>query len=133
MTVDFDAIIEELNDAYPCREAQFSALSSFIGHMSFPGPPVICLTGAPATGKCTITRAFLEATNTDFAFVDCSETFSSMLLFDRIVNRLRQIGRRQLPRLKVSGDINNFVVEVQNALAGLTGRIVLVGVFRSNH
>ena len=130
MTVDIDAIIGELNNAYPCRKVQFLALSSFIGHPSFPRPPAICLTGFPATGKCTVTRAFLEATETEFAWVDCSETFSTASLFDRIINRLREIGDMKIPRLKMSGDINNFVVEVQNALMSLKGKVILVRPFR---
>ena len=124
MTIQVDAILEQLNTTYPCREVQFSALLSVIGHSSFPSPPAVCLTGFPATGKSTITRAFLQAMNTEYVWVDCSETISSALLFDRIVNRLR--GLRDLPRLKVAADINNFVVEVHRALDELDGKVILV-------
>jgi putative protein kinase ArgK-like GTPase of G3E family len=126
MTVELDAIVRELNTAYPCREVQFSALSAVIGHSSLPSPPAICLTGFPASGKSTITRAFLEAMETEFAWVDCSETFSSALLFDRIVNKLRELGGRDLPRIKLLADINTFAVEVHKALEGLKGKIILV-------
>ena len=124
MTVQIDAILEQLNTTYPCREVQFSALLSVIGHSSFPSPPAVCLTGIPATGKSTIARAFLEAMTTRFAWVDCKETISSSLLFDRIVNQLR--GLRDLPRLKMAGDMNNFVIEVHRALDGLNGKVILV-------
>jgi hypothetical protein len=56
--------------------------------------------------------------------VDCSETISSALLFDQIVNKLR--GLRDLPRLKMVADINNFVVEVRCALEELDGKVILV-------
>ena len=130
MTVEVNAIVRELNTAYPCREAQFSALSAVIGHSSFPSPPAICLTGFPACGKSSITRAFLEAMESEFAWVDCSETFSSALLFDRIVNKLRALGGRDLPRIKLLADINNFVVEAHRALEGLKGNIFLVCSYR---
>ena len=124
MTIPVDAILEQLNTTYPCREAQFSALFSAIGHSSFPSPPAVCLTGFPATGKSSITRAFLEAMNIEYVWVDCSETISCALLFDRIVNKLR--GLKTLPRLKMAADINNFIVEVHRALDELDGKVILV-------
>jgi hypothetical protein len=126
MSVDVDAIIAELNASYPCRESQFSTLFSVIGSPSFPCPATICLTGFPATGKSSVTRAFLDATEMEYAWVDCAETFTSALLFDRIVNKLREIGERSLSRLKMMGDINNFVVQVHKALEGLHGKVFLV-------
>ena len=126
MTIELDRVVAELNEAYPCRETQFSALSSVLGQTSFASPPAICLTGFPSAGKGTITRAFLVAMDIEFAWVDCSETFSSALLFDRIVNSLRQLGDRHLPRVKLSTDINNFAVETCNALRGLKDKAILV-------
>lgn len=61
-----------------------------------------------------------------FVWIDCSETFTSALLFDRIVNKLRELGGGDGPRLKGSGDVNHFVVETHRALEGLTGKVVLV-------
>lgn len=126
MTIDVALTIEDLTTTYPCREAQFSALSSVLGHSSFPSPPAICLTGFPASGKRTITRAFLDSMSIQFVWIDCSETFTSALLFDRIVNKLRELGGGDGPRLKGSGDVNHFVVETHRALEGLTGKVVLV-------
>lgn len=60
----------------------------------------------------------------EYIWVDCSETISSALLFDQIVNKLR--GLRNLPRLKMVADINNFVVEVHRALEELDGKVILV-------
>jgi Cdc6-like AAA superfamily ATPase len=126
MTIDLHAVIKELNDTYPCREAQFSSLASVLGHPSLPSPPALYLTGFPGTGKRTVTRAFLEALNLEYVWVDCAETISSALLFDRVVNGLRGIGGREIPRLRMGTGINNFVVEVHDALRGLDGKIVLV-------
>lgn len=61
--------------------------------------------------------------------MDCSETISSALLFDRIVNKLR--GLRDLPRLKMVADINNFVIEVHRALDALDGKVILVSLLQS--
>jgi hypothetical protein len=126
MTIDLLPTIEALTSTYPCREAQFSALSALLGHASFPSPPAICLTGFPASGKRTVTRAFLEVMSLQFAWVDCSETFTSALLFDRIVNKLRDLGQGDGSRVRGSGDINNFVVEVHRALEGLKRKVILV-------
>jgi Cdc6-like AAA superfamily ATPase len=126
MTFDLTAVVQQLNGEYPCRETQFSTLSSLLGHPSFPSPPAAFLTGFPATGKAAVTRVFLEAIKAKYVWVDCGETFTSSLLFDRIVNKIRKIGDRDLPRLKMSTDINNFVVEAQKALEGIEGKVVLV-------
>ena len=126
MTVDVAPTIEDLAAIYPCREAQFSALSSVLGHPSFPSPPAICLTGFPASGKSTITRAFLQSMGAPFVWVDCSETFTSALLFDRIVNKLKELAGGDGWRMKGSGDMNQFVVEVHRALERLTGKVILV-------
>ena len=64
--------------------------------------------------------------NIESAWVDCSETISSALLFDRIVNMLKGLEGREVTRVKMSGDINNFVVEVQRAMEELTGKVILV-------
>ena len=64
-----------------------------------------------------------------FVWVDCSETFTSALLFDRIVNKLKELGGDGA-RVKGSGDVNNFVVEVHRALEGLTGKVILVTSFQ---
>jgi hypothetical protein len=64
--------------------------------------------------------------NIKYAWVDCSETITSALLFDRIVNVLRGLGKADVSRVKMPGDINNFVVEVQKAWERLKGKIVLV-------
>ena len=133
MTVELDAITQSLNTRYPCREAQVSSLLSVIGHSSFPTPQATCLTGFPATGKATITRALLQAMNTEFVWVDCNETISSPLLFDRIVNGIRMVSKEtQLERVKMSADVNNFVVEVHRALEGLVSRKVILVPPRSN-
>lgn len=126
MTISLDAIVQDLNARYPCREPQFSALASVIGHSSLPSPPALCLTGFPATGKSTITRAFLDATNTTNAWVDCSETISSALLFDRIVDSLKVLSGQEVSRMKMSGGINNFVVEVHLAMDALKDKVILV-------
>ena len=131
MTIDVVPTIEDLSITYPCREPQFSALSSVLGHSSLPSPPAICLTGFPASGKRTITRAFLESMTAQFVWVDCSETFTSALLFDRIMNKLKELGGGDGARVKGSGDVNNFVVGVHRALEGLTGKVILVTPFQS--
>jgi origin recognition complex subunit 5 len=133
MTVEVNAILEELNSVYPCREAQLFALSSVIGHASFPSPPAVCLTGFPTSGKSIITRAFLNAIGTKYVWVDCSETISSALLFDRIVNKLRGLGGRDLSRVKMLADINNFVVQVQRVLESFNGKVILVTLFACQH
>ena len=61
-----------------------------------------------------------------FVWVDCRETFTSALFFDQVINKLRELGGEDTSRLKGSGDVNNFVVEVQRALEGLTGKVILV-------
>ena len=125
MTIDLSTVVEELNETYPCRETQFSSLSSLIGHPSYPSPPAIWVIGSPAGGRSTITRAFLDATKTHFCWVDCRETFTSSLLFDRIVNALR-IFKGEEQRIKMSGEVNNFVVEVHKLLDTIQGKVVLV-------
>jgi Cdc6-like AAA superfamily ATPase len=124
--MDLAAAVQKLKETYPCRDSQFAKLSSLLGHPSFSSPSAICLTGFPATGKSTVTRSFLDAINAEYVWVDCGEAFSSALLFDRIVNKFRQIGERDLPRLKMTMDINSLVVEVHKALEGIQGKVVLV-------
>jgi hypothetical protein len=126
MAIEGNEVIEKLKAVYPCRDSQFSALSSVLGHPSFPSVPAIFLAGFPASGKSTITRAFLEAIHAKFVWVDCKETFTSALLFNRIVNKLRRLGGRELPSLKVPSDLNSFAIEVARALEGLKGKVVLV-------
>jgi hypothetical protein len=126
MSVDLDAVLKELNAAYPCRETQFAALSSVLGHSSLPSPSAICLTGLPATGKRTITRVFLEAMDIEHVWVDCAETISSALLFDRIVNGLRAIGTQDPSRIRMGSAINNFVVEAHKTLKDVQGKVVIV-------
>ena len=125
MNSDFDAILDELNRAYPCRELQFSTLHCVLGH-SFPSPSAMCLTGLPGSGKSTITRAFLEAFEIEFVWVACAETFTPALLFDRIVQGLRNLGGKGESSVRMSDDINNFVIETRKALKGLDGKMCLV-------
>ena len=132
MTIDLDPILENLTNTYPCRLPQFTSLSSLLGPPSFPSPPSICLTGFPATGKSTITRAFLEAVKMNYVWIDCGEIITSALLFDRIVNRLKALGEGdgRLDRGKMmGGDVNSFVVEVQRVMEGLKGKVILVCAF----
>jgi len=133
MTIpDKTSTIDQLKTKYPCREAQFDSLISFLGHDSFPSPPALCLTGLPSSGKRTILRSTLDTLGSprhvvQSAWIDCREMFSSHLLFDRIVNRITDMKRpQQMERIKVLNDINNFVVQVTQALYGMTGKCILV-------
>jgi len=129
---DNTSTIDQLKRKYPCREAQFDSLISFLGHDSFPSPPALCLTGLPSSGKRTILRSTLETLGSSRdvvqnAWIDCRETFSSHLLFDRIVSRITDMKwPQQTERIKVLNDVNNFVVQVTRALDGLTGKCILV-------
>jgi hypothetical protein len=78
-----------------------------------------------------VTRAFLEATGIKFAYIDCAETISSALLFYRIVRSLRRMAVEEsmattADMVRIGGDVNGFVVEVQRAMDKLQGKIVLV-------
>jgi hypothetical protein len=42
------------------------------------------------------------------------------------VNKLKELGGGDGARVKGSGDVNNFVVEVHRALEGMTGKVILV-------
>jgi hypothetical protein len=133
MTIPDKAIVtNDLKTKHPCREAQFGALTSLLGHDSLPSPPAICLTGLPNCGKRTILRAALDSRATaqhavQSTWIDCRETFSSHLLFDRIVNRINDMKQpRPTERIKVLNDINSFVVEVTRALTAIEGKFILV-------
>ena len=78
-----------------------------------------------------MTRAFLGATGIKFAYIDCAETISSALLFYRIVRCLRRMAVEEstattADMVRVGGDVNGFVVEVQRAMEKLKGKVVLV-------
>jgi len=118
-------VADELNKLYPCREDQFAALSSILGDPSLPSPPVVLLTGPPSQGKSTITDAFLDDIKAQSVWVDCSETLTSALLFNRIVNSLRALAEKE-SRVKMQGDLNKFTVEVHKALEALQGKVILV-------
>jgi hypothetical protein len=62
----------------------------------------------------------------EHVWVDCAETISSALLFDRIVNGLRAIGAQDTSRTRTGTAINNFVVEVHKTLKDLQGKVVIV-------
>src|SRR5947207_12411448 len=127
MTADsLESVPKDLTSKYPCRETQISSLCSILGHPSFPSPPAICITGFPASGKSSVTRAFLDGMKIQYAWIDCGETFTSPLFFDRVVNSLRRIASDDHSRVKMTGDINNFVVETQKALENIQGKVVVV-------
>jgi Cdc6-like AAA superfamily ATPase len=120
------SVSEELARKYPCRETQISSLCCALGHPSFPNPPAIYVTGFPASGKTSVTRAFFEALSLQYVWIDCGETFTAPLLFDRIVNSLRRISTEEYSRVKMSGDINHFAVETQNAMERIQGKVTIV-------
>lgn len=133
MTIPAKAsVTNDLKTKQPCRDSQFDALTCLLGHESLPSPPAICLTGLKNSGKRTILRAALDSLATpqqavQSTWVDCRETFSSHLLFDRIVNRINAMKQPQpTERIKVLNDINSFVVEVTRALNAIEGKFILV-------
>lgn len=74
-----------------------------------------------------MTRAFLDAVQVQYAWIDCAETVSSALLFQRIISCMRKItGRTDGEVGRVGGDVNAFVVEVQKLMDKLQGKIILV-------
>jgi origin recognition complex subunit 5 len=119
--------LHSLLSTCPCRDTQFGTLYSLLGHPNLPSPPSICLTGFPATGKRTVTRAFLDAVRVQYAWIDCAETVSSALLFYRVLHCLRKmVVETETEAGRVGGDINAFVVQVQKLMHQLQGKIVLV-------
>jgi Cdc6-like AAA superfamily ATPase len=119
-------ILDALNEAYPCRETQLSALYSTLGNKEYPSPTAVCLTGVSGTGKSAITRAFLEAFEISFVWVDCLESFTPALLFDRILEGMRTLTDFPEPSLRRSEDTNQFIVELRTILAQVTSKVCLV-------
>eukprot|EP00842_Homolaphlyctis_polyrhiza_P005086 jgi/Hompol1/5579/HPOL_004553-RA len=76
----------------PGRSAQLSQLRCIFGESSDTVPPAVFINGHPATGKTTVLRHLLGATQgiqaARVAWINCVETFTQRLLFEQILNQL---------------------------------------------
>lgn len=82
--------VSEISEEYPCREEYISQLYRLFGSPAYRYPPSVYLHGPPGIGKTSILTKFLTHQNIIFAYIDCIEYYTSKLLLESILNKLRK-------------------------------------------
>ncbi|KAI5787186.1 origin recognition complex subunit 5 C-terminus-domain-containing protein [Geopyxis carbonaria] len=77
-------LLDDIGNEYPCRKVQLKQLATLIGDDSIPSPQAFVVHGLEATGKTTVLRKFLNATDSSFTWVPCNECITVRHLTERI-------------------------------------------------
>jgi hypothetical protein len=141
-----DEILSQLNEEFPCREAQTQQLSTLysvcypiakiesiltINQQHLPSPPLLVAHGLTATGKSSIIQAYLKRSGLPFAIVQSRECITGRHLLERIVAACLdaldtydrgRIDRRPFARTE---NLSALAVNLQRLFEG-RGKFVLV-------
>lgn len=84
-----EQFVKEVGSAFPCRWSQLKELYQLFGRPNHPVPSSLYLNGAPGVGKTTLLLKTLDYLSIKYALVDCIEFYAPKMLYESIINMLR--------------------------------------------
>lgn len=82
-----DALIMELEAAFPCRETQIRQLYNFVGHKDELQPQAIFVYGCSSTGKSSLMQSLLKKCDIRHTIINLNECYTSKILFETVLNK----------------------------------------------
>ncbi|XP_054743105.1 origin recognition complex subunit 5 [Anastrepha obliqua] len=111
-------VLNKINERFPCRKKELQTIANLLGYSAEILPSAIHIYGHTGTGKTALLKHFLNESirynneiNLNVAFVNCVESYTSRILFENILEFLRNEDTDQTVKIE---NLKDFVEQLRH-------------------